>query len=657
MAIQQGSIRPVQGLQWAYGSAQLRPVTGCRNGLKVPSACLLLATEEVMPDVIEKSDKGLYALGKVLGLPDPSAPSSAVADTQIIGAQVQVWINLMSAALGQLDAALSTQVAGLPLFVHQETLFTKKGESLPGILVFWPTYWSDVIVQVLAWSLARWRDFSRVASKEQEEKCFAEAVATWQKLQTVVKAQLPVGFNSAYLLRAACKLNRPVQWLERNIIQLGYGRRARLMHSTMTDATPSIGVALARDKVRAARLLRQIGLPVPQHIEVADVEAAVAAAARLGWPVVVKPADLDRGDGARANLMTSEQVRTAFDHANTLSKRILVEQHVSGQEYRLTVVNGELLWAHERVPASVTGDGQHSLRALIDAENEKRRQALLTAPYGLVPIRMDANNIGYLQDNGRNLEDVPAVNEVVRLQLVPAATTGGDGRAYFDSIHPDNRRLAERAAQFLRLDIAGVDMITPDITRSWREVGGAVTEINALPQVSIQTDPTMFQRLLQKIMPHSGRIPLLFVLTEEAKPVWLDDVLDELEASGLRVGLTTTEGLQVGNDWIRGLRSSVWEDIRLLQKDPSVGAIVIISDGDTLLQTGLPFDAVNALVVQANRPQVLSLLMPYVSGVKLEVGQDWQICSHGHDAARDLTQAIVSALLQAESEYGKPAHL
>jgi cyanophycin synthetase len=246
---------------------------------------------------------------------------------------------------------------------------------------------------------------------------------------------------------------------------------------------------------------------------------------------------------------------------------------------------------------------------------------------------------------------------VVRLQLVPAATTGGDGRAYFDSIHPDNRRLAERAAQFLRLDIAGVDMITPDITRSWREVGGAVTEINALPQVSIQTDPTMFQRLLQKIMPHSGRIPLLFVLTEEAKPVWLDDVLDELEASGLRVGLTTTEGLQVGNDWIRGLRSSVWEDIRLLQKDPSVGAIVIISDGDTLLQTGLPFDAVNALVVQANRPQVLSLLMPYVSGVKLEVGQDWQICSHGHDAARDLTQAIVSALLQAESEYGKPAHL
>lgn len=657
MAIQQGSIRRVHGLQWAYGMAQLRAVTGCRNGLKVPSACLLLATEEVRPDVIEKSGKGLYALGKFLGLSDASAPTSAVADTQIIGAQVQVWINLMSAALGQLDATLSTQVAGLPLLVEREALFTKNGESLSGILVFWPTYWSDAIVQVLAWSLARWRDFSVMASKEQDEKCFAEAEATWQKLQTVVKAQLPSGLNSAHLLNAACKLNRPVQWLERNIIQLGYGRHARLMHSTMTDATPSLGVVLARDKFRAARLLRQIGLPVPQHIEVADAEAAVAAAARLGWPVVVKPADLDRGDGARANLMTSEQVRTAFAHANTLSERILVEQHVSGQEYRLTVVNGALFWAHERVPASVTGDGQNSLRALIDAENQLRRQALLTAPYGLVPIHMDANNIGYLQENGRNLEDVPAVNEVVRLQLVPAATTGGDGRAYFDSIHPDNRRLAERAAQLLRLDIAGVDMITPDITRSWREVGGAITEINAVPQISIQTDPTLVQRLLQKIMPHSGRIPLLFVLTEEAKPVWLDDVLNELEASGLRVGLTTAEGLQVSKDWIRGLRTSVWEDIRLLQKDPSVGAIVIISDGDNLLQTGLPFDALDALVVQANRPQVLSLLMPYVRGVKLDVGQDWKICSNDHEAALDLTQAIVSALLQAESEYGKPAHV
>jgi hypothetical protein len=188
-----------------------------------------------------------------------------------------------------------------------------------------------------------------------------------------------------------------VQWLERSTLQIGYGRRARLLHSTLTDATPSLGVTLAKDKVRTARWLRQAGLPVPQHIEVADPEAALAAAERLGWPVVVKPADRDRGDGARANLSSPELVEAAFAHASAISKRVLVEKHITGHEYRLTVVNGELFWAHERVPASVTGDGHHSLRALIEPENARRRKALLTAPHGWVPIQMDADNLSYLQ--------------------------------------------------------------------------------------------------------------------------------------------------------------------------------------------------------------------------------------------------------------------
>ena len=361
-------------------------------------------------------------------------------------------------------------------------------------------------------------------------------------------------------------------------------------------------------------------------------------------------------------------MRAAFAHASGFSKRVLVEQHIQGHEYRLTIVNGELLWAHERLPASVTGDGQRSVQALIDVENVRRRQALLTDPDGWLPIQMDAANLSYLNENGRSLDDIPAAGEVVRLQRVPRSTTGGMGAAHFDTIHPDNRRLAERAAQMLRLDIAGVDLIMPDITRSWREVGGAVTEVNAIPGVAMQTNPLLHQQLLQKIMPHSGRIPLLFVLVEGDKPQWIDGVITRLEAAGLHVGLTSTEGLKIGGNSIRGPRASVWDDIRAMQMDPSVGAMIIISDGADLLRTGLPFDTVDALVVQAHRPQTLSLLLPYVRGLKVHqvsesqtgaspppaIGKDWRTFSDGLESMAALTEMMASALLQAEAIYAQP---
>lgn len=643
-------------LMWIFGPMQVASIRGVANGLSVPSVRLLLALPQVRPDVSGPSEQGLQRLAEVLGLTIARVPASdeAVSPDEMA---LRLWLRLMVAALGQLDPMMDSKVAGAPLLRHREGLFQNQGQPEDGVVLLWPTYWPDVVAPILTWSLEQWTALAAAGDQAQAAQVIAKAQASWRKLEKAVKSLLPPGLNPSRLLTAARTLGRPVQWLERAIMQIGHGRRARLLHSTLTDATPSLGVTLAKDKVRAARWLRQAGLPVPQHAEVADAEAAVAAAERLGWPVVVKPADRDRGDGARANLNSPELVRAAFAHASAISKRVLVEQHIAGHEYRLTVVNGELFWAHERVPASVTGDGQHSLRTLIEAENARRLKALRTDPNGWVPIQMDAENLGYLQENGRSLDDVPPDGEVVRLQRVPAATTGGGGQAYFDTIHPDNRVLAERAAQLLRLDIAGVDLIMPDITRSWREVGGAVTEVNAIPQVSIQTEPTLATQLLARIMPHSGRIPLLFVLAEGSRPDWLDGVVSRLEAAGLCVGLTTPEGMQIGENWIRGPRISVWDDIRALQMDPSVGAMVIISDGDAFLKAGLPFDAVDALVVQADRPQVLSLLSPYVRGVKLRAGQDWQIQTEAGEAGPDLTEALVAALLQAEEAYADPQNL
>lgn len=655
---------------WIYGPADVRAIKGAANGLTVPGVMLLLALPTPSQAAAEASQKGLLRLAEALGLQLGEESKASTTGPELCDTQLRQWSALMASALTQLDPILSRKVAGSSRWQRRAGLFEHQGQPVEGYVVLWPTHWPDAVAQVLSWSLTSWLRLAQEASDEQVSQDVAGARARWLQNGVALKQALPPGVNASNLLAAARALKRPAFWLDHDLLQIGHGRRARWLRSTTTDATSLLGASLAKDKVRTNRLLRQAGIPVPKHEEVKQAEAAVAAAERLGWPVVIKPADKDRGEGARANLQTSGQVAAAFQQASAISKRVLVEQCVMGHEFRLTVVNGRLLWAHERVPATVVGDGRHTLQELIEMENAKRRQALLTNPAGLTLIQMDASNVAYLQETGWGLQDTPAAGDVVRLQRVPAATTGGGGRGHFHEIHPDNRLVAERAAQLLRLDIAGVDLIMPDITRSWREVGGAVTEVNAIPQISILTDQTLVQRLLQQLMPHSGRVPLLYVLGEGEPPAWMPGLLRRFADVGLRVGLTTNDGLQIGEDWIRGPRTSLWDDVRALQVDPTVGAIAVVSDGKGLLETGLPFDTIDALVVQAYRSSVLSLLLPYARGFRAVVGEalllrygaelqgqirDWRIWNDPPLSVDRLAGELFDALLGAEAAYAETA--
>ena len=146
----------------------------------------------------------------------------------------------------------------------------------------------------------------------------------------------------------------------------------------MTSRTSAIAVDIASDKSLTNKLLDSAGLPVPRSEVVDTEEGTVAAARRLGFPCVVKPLDGNHGRGVNLDLRSEEAVRAAFHGARRESRSgdLVVESYVAGNDYRCLVIGGKVAAIAERVPASVVGDGERTIGALVDAANADPRRGI-----------------------------------------------------------------------------------------------------------------------------------------------------------------------------------------------------------------------------------------------------------------------------------------
>ena len=148
---------------------------------------------------------------------------------------------------------------------------------------------------------------------------------------------------------------RDIPWLRLNeysLVQFGHGKYQKRIQATVTSDTGTISTSLASDKEGTHSLLKGMGLPVPKQIMFSTEDAAVSAARKIGYPVVVKPLDANYGRGISINLTTDEQVREAFHVAKEQGRlrSILVESFVTGFDHRMLVINNELVAVAKRVP-------------------------------------------------------------------------------------------------------------------------------------------------------------------------------------------------------------------------------------------------------------------------------------------------------------------
>ena len=396
---------------------------------------------------------------------------------------------------------------------------------------------------------------------------------------------------------------RNVPWIRLNdqsLIQLGHGRYQRRLQATITSETPFISVELASEKDETNRILGDLGLPVPRQALVYRLRRAFAAAERIGYPVVLKPLNANHGRGVTTDIQNEEQLEKAYDKAKEHSDGVIVETFLEGLDHRLLVVGGELVAAAKRVPAHVVGDGSATVETLVARVNEDPRRGVGHEKV-LTRISLDAAAERMLAQADMTADSVPAGGEIVYLQPTANLSTGGTAVDVTDVIHPDNKIMAERAILALGLDVGGVDFITTDITRSYREVGGGICECNAAPGFRMHVAPSEGEPrnvagpVIDMLFPDGSpsRIPIAAITGTNGKTTTSRMLAHILKMSGLTVGQTSTDGVYIDG------RLTVAGDMtgpvaaQIVLRDPAVNAAVMETARGGILRSGLGYQRAN----------------------------------------------------------------
>ncbi len=404
-----------------------------------------------------------------------------------------------------------------------------------------------------------------------------------------------LGPSTMSLVRAA--EDRRIPWIrlnEQSLIQFGHGRFQQRIQATITSRTSHIAVELASDKEETNRILGNLGLPVPRQRLVQREDDAVAAAERIGYPVVVKPFNANHGRGISIHLTTEAQVREAFEVAREHSRSVIVESFITGDDHRMLVVNGELVAVSKRVPGHVVGDGVHTIEHLVDEVNRDPRRGIGHEKV-LTRLVFDHQAETMLAKKGYTRETVPADGEQVFLRSTGNLSTGGTATDVTDVVHPDNVEMAERAVKAIGLDVGGVDFLTTDITESYKDIGGAICEINAAPGYRMHMAPSegrprdVAGPTLDMLFPPGSpsRIPIAAVTGTNGKTTTARMLAHIQKLAGHHVGLTSTDGVYI--DGQRTVAGDMTGPVatRMVLSDPNVDVAVLEIARGGLLRAGM----------------------------------------------------------------------
>ena len=426
------------------------------------------------------------------------------------------------------------------------------------------------------------------------------------------------GQNQGFMVTMAMKHAIPVRRIWPGTHIFGTGSHAKRLNSTMTPYTTAQGVVYAKNKRSTADLLKKSGLPGAKHVTVKTWEDTLAAAHELGYPVVVKPYDRDNGQGVYAGITNDQDLKAAYTEVTEIVSEFLVERHFDGVGHRFTIHNNQVITITQKHPATVVGDGVNTVKYLIENhQSEARRikrpnnnEPFVVIGINHVQMTIDDEVKGMLAQQNVTLDSVLKTGESIQLRRRNNASAGGLTRAIDQAtVHPDNKALCLRAARILDLDIAGVDLITPDVTRSWLEVGALICEVNAIPQIGYNHG---IEPMMLDLFKNGSRIPVILAIVDQELELPL---IYELASIFNCNGISTQQGMWINGQCVSKPWPSSFDPAVALIFDREVDAALCVMTKADVVEHGLPLDRFDQILIE-NPDDVTLLVQKHSKNIK-----------------------------------------
>ncbi|MBD1866570.1 cyanophycin synthetase [Cyanobacteria bacterium FACHB-471] len=401
---------------------------------------------------------------------------------------------------------------------------------------------------------------------------------------------------------------RDIPWMQlgsRAMLQLGHGAYQKRVQATLSNFTSILGVELASDKEGTKKILQDAGVPVPRGAVIYYLDELEQAIADVGgYPIVIKPLDGNHGRGITINIDSWELAEEAYDAAKEVSKAVIVERYYTGRDHRVLVVNHKVVAVAERVPAHVIGDGKSTISELVDETNRDPRRGeghdnILTR------IEIDRTTWQLLDRQGYDLDTVLPAGEICYLRATANLSTGGIAVDRTDDIHPENIWLAQRVSRIIGLDIAGIDIVTADISRPLRETDGVIVEVNAAPGFRMHVCPSegiprnVAEPVINMLFPPGTptRVPIIAITGTNGKTTTTRLIAHIFKQTQQVVGYTTTDGIYIQDYLVEKGDTTGPQSAQVILQDPTVEVAVLETARGGILRSGLGFSYCDVGVV------------------------------------------------------------
>ncbi|MBI5220102.1 MAG: ATP-grasp domain-containing protein [Bacteroidia bacterium] len=413
-----------------------------------------------------------------------------------------------------------------------------------------------------------------------------------------IREERLLGFSTQAITGEAEK--RGIPWLrldKYNLVQIGTGKYRKIIQATVTGNTSLIAVEITDNKYKTASILSEYGVPIPNRIITDKVEDALAFFRKLKKPVVIKPAVGGyQGKRVSVNLKNEESVVNAFSWAAEFDEEVIVQQFVKGNTYRVLIIDFKFAAAVQLRAAHITGDGTTPIRTLIEKLNSEPVREIGDKGK-LSKVEVDEETLKILELKGYNPDTILTAGEVIHLKNSGNMKLGAESADVSENIHPYNKFVCERISKILNLNVAGIDIISPDIATQVTENNACVIEVNAAPDFRMHLNPTygeprkVQEQYVDMLFPpgSESHIPIYSVTGSRGKTLTVKILRYCLGKQNLTVGAVCGDGIFVGDNRLKDDSGFDSANAALILKDPSVDYAVLETNVETVLQFGLGY--------------------------------------------------------------------